>query len=128
MEIVKVKCEVLIVDDNNDLCSILQQVITDKCSIHIEHTLSTADAYLGKHEPNIILLDNNLPDGLGIQSIRNIRDAHPGVKIVLMTAEASEGLLERAIKEGAASFICKPFTAAVLNEMIFTLCPYLRAA
>ncbi len=121
-------CPVLIVDDDNDLCLILERVITDKCSVHVEHNLKSAEYYLAKLEPTIILLDNDLPDGTGVRSIRHILSDHPRVKIVLMTADDSKGLQERAIQEGAVQFIAKPFQASRINEIIFSLCPELNAA
>lgn len=121
-------CPVLIVDDDNDLCRILGVTITRKCSVHVEHTLKNAENYLTRLEPSIILLDNNLPDGSGVKSIKSMLELCPEVKIVLMTADTSEGLAEKAMKEGAARFIAKPFRASLINEIIFSLCPELRAA
>jgi len=121
-------CPVLIVDDDNDLCLILERVITDKCSVHVEHNLRNAEIYLTQLEPSIILLDNNLPDGTGVWSIKDILKDHPAVKIVLMTADDSNGLKEKAIREGAVIFIAKPFRASMINEIILSLCPELRAA
>jgi two-component system response regulator CitB len=121
-------CPVLIVDDDNDLCLILEKAITDKCSVHVEHDLKSAENYLTQLEPSIILLDNNLPDGTGVRSIRHILSYHPDIKIVLMTADDSKGLQERAIQEGAVQFIAKPFRASKINEIILSLCPELNAA
>jgi DNA-binding NtrC family response regulator len=116
-------CPVLIIDDDNDLCLILERIITDKYSIHVEHNLRNAESYLTKQEPSVILLDNNLPDGTGVTSIKDILKDHPGIKIVLMTADDSKGLKDQAIREGAAIFITKPFRASMINEILFSLCP-----
>jgi two-component system chemotaxis response regulator CheY len=121
-------CDVLIVDDDNDLCRILEFVITDKCSVHVEHSLDGADHYLADRKPDIILLDNNLPDGLGVKAIKHMLQIYPEVKIVLMTADDSKGLQEMAMDEGAAKFIAKPFQARIINDVILSLCPPLRAA
>lgn|ERR1035437_5698122 len=121
-------CPVLIVDDDNDLCTILGFVITNKCSVHVEHTLKNAENYMARLEPSIILLDNDLPDGSGVKFIKSMLELYPEVKIVLMTADRSEGLAEKAMQEGAARFIAKPFKASLINEIIFSLCPELRAA
>lgn len=128
MEKNKNNCVVLIVDDDNDLCRILEFVITNKCSVHSEHTIRDAENYLSCRKPDIIFLDNSLPDGSGIKSIKNIHSLYPDVKIVLMTSDTTEGLQEKAIRDGAVKFIGKPFKAAVINELIMTLCPELRAA
>ena len=64
-------CPVLIVDDDNDLCKLLQLMVSRICPVHIEHTLKDAGSYLAATRPEIslpkiILLDNNLPDGAGV--------------------------------------------------------------
>lgn len=121
-------CPVLIIDDDNDLCLILERAITDICSVHVEHNLRNAETYLTKLHPSIILLDNNLPDGSGVRSIKRILRHNPDVKIVLMTADDSKGLKERAMQEGAAEFIAKPFRASMINEIILSLCPEVNVA
>jgi len=121
-------CPVLIVDDDNDLCQILIRMLPKVCSAHVEHTLEMAESYLSRLRPEIILLDNNLPDGHGIQHIRTMLGFHPDAKIVLMTSDTSKGLKENALEEGAVRFISKPFSAADLSRVIFSLCPELPAA
>jgi DNA-binding NtrC family response regulator len=121
-------CDVLIVDDDNDLCRILEFVIADKCSVHVEHSLVGADHYLADRQPDIILLDNNLPDGLGVKAISHMLQIYPKVKIVLMTADDSKGLQEMAMDEGAVKFIAKPFLVEMINDVILSLLPPMRAA
>ncbi len=128
MENNDITCSVLIVDDDNDLCEILAAVIIKICAVHVEHTLKSAEIYLSKLKPVIILLDNNLPDGTGVSHIKSILALYPDVKIVIMTADISVGLREMAIEEGAVKFITKPFRAKTLNEIIFSICAELRAA
>jgi DNA-binding NtrC family response regulator len=121
-------CPVLIVDDDNDLCNILEIILKRLCPVHVEHDLRSAEFYLIQKKPDIILLDNNLPDGLGVSYIKHILQMYPDAKIVLMTADASFGLMERAIHEGAIKFVAKPFRASVINDVILSICPELRAA
>jgi two-component system, OmpR family, response regulator len=121
-------CPILIVDDDSDLCLVLAARLRNICPVHVEHNLDNTEKYLRKEKPVIILLDNNLPDGLGIRYIRHVLDLYPDVKIVLMTADTSARLNESAIYEGAIKFIAKPFRMADINELIFSICPDLRAA
>jgi DNA-binding NtrC family response regulator len=121
-------CDVLIVDDDNDLCRILEIVIADRYSVHVEHSLDGADHYLADRQPDIILLDNDLPDGLGVKAIKHMLQIYPKVKIVLMTADDSKGLQDMAMDEGAAKFMAKPFRAGMINDVILSLLPSMRAA
>jgi DNA-binding NtrC family response regulator len=118
--------EVLVIDDDNDLCRIITAIL--RCPVHVEHTLTKAEVYLVGFKPLVILLDNNLPDGKGIEFIKEILKVYPDIKIILMTSDSSEGLKEKAYDEGAVSFIAKPFKASLLNEVLGSICPDLKAA
>lgn len=121
-------CPVLIVDDDNDLCRILERIIRKVCPVHSEHNLRNAECYLAGSKPDIVLLDNNLPDGLGVRYISHILALYPDVNVVLMTSDTSSGLEEKAIHDGAVRFIAKPFRASAINDLILSICPDLRAA
>ena len=121
-------CPVLVVDDDNDLCKMMEAIVRKICPVHSEHDLQSAENYLARLKPEIIFLDNNLPDGTGVLFIKAILHFYPDVKIVLMTADVSMGLKEKAIDEGAVRFIAKPFRSSMINELIFSICPNLRAA
>ena len=129
-----IKCSVLIVDDDNDLCNILSGVIRKICPVHVEHSLKNADQYLEELNmavvvlPDIVLLDNNLPDGAGVKYIKHIHDQYPEIKVVLMTADSTEGLKEKAFLEGATYFISKPFRITSISDILLSICPGLRAA
>jgi DNA-binding NtrC family response regulator len=127
------KCPILLVEDNEDLCKILVTVLTRICPVHVEHTLACARLYLSSLEenpsfPTIILLDNNLPDGNGFDYLASLHHSYPAIKLVLMTADSSEGLKEKAISEGATYFIAKPFQTAAMRHFILSVCPELRVA
>ncbi len=119
------KCSILVVEDDEDLCTILRLVITNKCILHFEHTLTNAENYLHVEIPDVVLLDNNLPDGLGVGFIKPMLELYPALKIVLMTADTTIGLNNRALHEGATQFISKPFAGALINKIIYSLCPEL---
>lgn len=128
MEIQQWTCPILVIDDDNDLCDILEVIIRKHCPVHFEHDLKSAGNYLTKVKPEIIFLDNNLPDGIGLLYIKTILHFCPDVKIILMTSDQSIGIKELAMEEGATNFIEKPFKARMINEMILEICPNLRAA
>jgi two-component system response regulator PilR (NtrC family) len=114
-------CAILIVDDDKDLCRLAAAILKGICTVHIEHTLRNAEIYLTREKTNLILLDNNLPDGSGVDAIKGMLRAYPGMKIVLMTADLSPGLKDQAIREGAAEFLAKPFPPSLMNNVITSL-------
>lgn len=69
--------------------------------------------------PDWIFIDNNLPDGKGVQAIRQIRDVHPGknAKVVMMSAMTN--LRDEAFRNGADFFLDKPISFVEVKN-IFT--------
>ena len=56
--------KVLIVEDEGDMCLLLNILLTGK-DMELDHVknLSAAEQYLQKEQPSVIILDNKLPDG-----------------------------------------------------------------
>ena len=78
---------VLIIDDETDFCLLLKTYfIRQNYEVHIFHTLSEGMMNLGKINPDIIFLDNNLPDGLGWEKTEYICQHFPKTQINLISA------------------------------------------
>lgn len=79
--------KVLIVDDEVDHCLLLKQFLTKKnCEVHIAHTLSEGLDILNNIKPHALMLDNNLPDGMGWDRADEIHNKYPGMNITLISA------------------------------------------
>ena len=64
----------------------------------------------GKLKPDLVTVDFTMPEKGGLESLEEIQAAHPGVKVIAVTALGSQKLLqEDAKKAGAAAMIGKPF-------------------
>lgn len=114
--------EALIVEDEIDICFLLTGILRKK-NLHTAfvNTLHDAEASLITVSPNILFLDNNLPDGLGVDFIRHIKQLHPLTKVIMITANDTIADKERALKAGADFFIGKPFTRDIINKTIDSL-------
>ena len=81
------KKKVLIIDDEVDFCLLMQFYLSKKnCEVSISHTLQDGLGLVHDKTPDIVILDNNLPDGLGWPAAKNILDAAPGVHLFLISA------------------------------------------
>ncbi len=60
----------------------------------------------------------NLPDGRGVDIIHDIKSGHPGMRIIMITADDSIANRHKALKAGADYFIGKPFTTDAINKTI----------
>ncbi|MCW3111273.1 MAG: response regulator [Segetibacter sp.] len=81
------KKKVLIIDDEVDFCLLMQFYLSKKnCDVSISHTLHDGLGLVQNNTPDIVILDNNLPDGLGWPAAKNILEAAPGVHLFLISA------------------------------------------
>ena len=78
---------VLIVDDEIDLCLMIKLFLTKKnYEVHTAHTLSDGFKKMNSLLPDALLLDNNLPDGMGWKVADNIHEKYPEMHITLISA------------------------------------------
>ena len=110
------QAKVLMVEDSVSLSTIYKAYLQDSdYKLVAVETLGSAHAALGAFQPDIILLDIELPDGNGMDFLEEaVRQEHPP-KIIIMTAHGSSDMAVQAINKGAFDFLTKPFDAARLK-------------
>lgn len=113
--------KVLIIEDEGDLCLLLN-ILLDGKGMEVDHvqTLAKAEEYLLQEQPSLVLLDNRLPDGFGIDFIRIIKEKYPATKIIMITG-VDAAAQDVALENGADTFLKKPFTKAELDESVTAL-------
>ena len=111
--------EVLIVDDEIDICYLLSGILRQR-NLHPGYVNSLAEARnaLNKNYPSLLFLDNRLPDGLGLDFISFVKKTYPQTKIIMITAHDSSMERNRAYAEGADLFIGKPLNRELINAAI----------
>jgi DNA-binding NtrC family response regulator len=109
----------MIIDDDEDLGRLLAHILEER-KIHVltVHSLTEAEAYLTYLKPTVIFLDNSFPEGLGINFIKSIRLADDEIKIIMMTADASMWIEEKAIDEGVSFFLRKPLSKKLIDKTL----------
>ena len=102
--------KILIIEDEGEMCLVLNILLSNE-DIELEHvkSLSAAEEYLSKELPSLIVLDNKLPDGFGVDYISYIRNKYPSMKIVMITGYDASAK-DVAMENGADMFLEKPFT------------------
>lgn len=109
---------VLIVEDDRALGDGLCLALKDP---ELELTLcrSLAAARAAAEKPfDLLLLDINLPDGNGLDLLRELRDASNPVPIILLTANDMETDIVAGLESGADDYVTKPFSLAVLRARV----------
>lgn len=109
----------LIIDDETDICYLLSTLLRQKNleTVYV-NTLSDAAIVLKTENPELIFLDNHLPDGLGMNFIEYIKLHHPHVKIIMITAHDTASDKQKALQTGADYFIGKPFTKDIIYKAL----------
>ena len=113
----------LIIDDETDICYLLSRLLKHKNleTAYVNSLSAATNALKNEESPEIIFLDNHLPDGLGMNYINFIKANHPSSKIVMITAHDSADDRARAMEQGADLFIGKPFTSDVIYKAVEAL-------
>ncbi len=106
--------EVLIVDDEADICQLISETLEDE-GYHTRRALDGARAIEAIQErcPDLIILDIWLGDSQfdGIKLLELIKKDHPSLPVIMMSGHGTIETAVQAIKMGAYDFIEKPFKA-----------------
>ncbi|MBP9103410.1 MAG: response regulator, partial [Chitinophagaceae bacterium] len=100
--------KVLVVEDDGEMGLVLDMILSGK-NIQLDYVncLLSAEEYLQEQEPAVILLDNQLPDGLGVDFISYLKKKYPAIKIIMISGLGSAR--DVALANGAEVFFEKPF-------------------
>lgn len=79
--------KILIIDDEVDFCLLLKSFFLHKdVEIQVAYTLTSGLKAIEKYKPDILFLDNNLPDGLGWNMLTAIINQYPEMELNLISA------------------------------------------
>src|SRR6266446_1604937 len=118
------KIKALIIEDEMDIRYLVSNILKQRgVQSVLAGSLSEAEKILEQDfpPPRIIFLDNYLPDGLGINYIREIKKRFPASKVVMITAHDNLSDREKARFEGVDFFITKPFSKELIFKTIDSL-------
>lgn len=110
---------VLVIDDQPGIRRLLIEVLTEEGYVVAE----AANGYDGLQKakdlhPALMLMDMKMPGMDGIETLRELKRAGIGDKVIMMTAYGELDLVNEAKEIGAADYITKPFDIVALCQMI----------
>lgn len=71
-----------------------------------------------KHEPDVVLMDINMPNVSGIQATKKIFTKYPDVKVIILSIHDDENYVTHALKSGANGYLLKEMDSKTLIEAI----------
>ncbi len=110
---------VLIVDDEPDICYLFDRIL-HKRNLKTGYACNLADAAraMYSNRPSLVFLDNNLPDGQGIDFIPYLKRHYPDTRVIMVTANDSVFDKKRAFQQGADGFLSKPLSLDLINRAL----------
>jgi len=110
---------ILVVDDEPDLRELLEITLV-KMGLDVDsaESLGAARDLLTGHEYSLVLTDMRLPDGLGIELVREISSANKNLPVAVLTAFGSADNAVAALKAGAFDYLSKPVGLDQLRLMV----------
>lgn len=109
----------LIIDDQFEICQLLKLILNlSHISSVYTGTLRETREVLSTFIPDIIFIDQNLPDGLGFNEIPKIKKLLPEATIIAMTTLITPSQKVELINNGASFTLEKPFTIQQINKLV----------
>lgn len=107
--------KILVIEDDVRIRRFLRAALTTAGHrVHEAGTASQGWIEATTRQPDVILLDLGLPDGDGLDLIRQIRDSRHDVPILVISVRGYEGDKIAALDAGAEDFVTKPFSSGEL--------------
>jgi DNA-binding NtrC family response regulator len=111
------KIKVLIIDDEEDFCQVIASFLKKRGHVAtFTHTLESGFEQLKKINPQILFLDNHLPDGRGWQHIQHLVKNYPSMKINLISAYKDNNNLVPVDEN--VTVLEKPLSLRQLDEIL----------
>ncbi|MEK7764253.1 MAG: PAS domain S-box protein [Nitrospirota bacterium] len=110
---------ILIVEDNQDLVMGLQDLLHhDGYAVTAAGTVAAALKLIRAHRFNAILLDLGLPDGDGLEVLKESQRLDPSLPVVIVTAHISSDRTVGSLTQGAYAYLTKPYDREELRHTL----------
>ncbi|OKL52111.1 response regulator transcription factor [Buchananella hordeovulneris] len=115
---------ILVADDETLLRDALSEVLGLQADLEVVAVAANgteAIAAIEKHQPDVALLDLQMPGADGVEVVETVTRRVPTTRCLILTSHARPGHLKRALQAGARGFVPKTTSARVLGDVIRTL-------
>jgi len=115
------RVRVLLADDHELVRAGVRKVLENSPGIEVVGEASSGDETLKKLaelDPDVLLLDLNMPGGDGFEVLRRARDEAGGARIVVLSLHVQAEYVSRAVRDGADGYLSKDLAVAELPDAI----------
>ena len=112
--------KVMLVDDSKTMRNIQKGILSQLGYSQIEEACDGLDALskVGTFEPELMLVDWNMPNMDGLTFVKEYRAKGNTTPIIMVTTEAEKARVVEAITAGVNNYVLKPFTPEMLCQRI----------
>lgn len=110
--------KILIIDDDESIIWVIKKALEPAGYKVSSRTRLASGLRAAEDQPAVILLDLMLPDGSGLDGLRELRTSHPETIVIMITANAMMDSTISAMKEGAYDYLEKPFDIEELKILV----------
>jgi len=112
---------VILVDDHPLFRRGVAELLQDSGHFNVVAEFSGPDSVLkhvAEHQPDLILMDLNMPDGDGLELLRQVKQASDQIQVVMLTASDDPVHLMEALRLGAEGYLLKDTEPALILERL----------
>lgn len=105
------KIRVLIVDDVAETRENIRKLLQFESDVEVVGTARSGKEgiqFANEMDPDVVLMDINMPDVDGITATENIRQKMPHIQVVILSVQGDQNYMRRAMLAGARDFLTKP--------------------
>ncbi len=109
----------LVVDDDAATTEAVAELVQrEGFATEVAGSLKDARAQMNRLPPDVMLIDLELPDGEGLDLVRELKESRPAVEAVVITGHASVDNAIKALRMGVTDYLTKPVDVARLKAIL----------
>lgn len=113
--------KVLVVDDHRSYAEALSLAVSIEPGFHSVGSVpdvESAIAAVREHEPDVVIIDWQLPEVDGVEGVRHLLLTDPRLKVIMITGHAESSLRRLAAMAGASAFLAKESSIAEILQSV----------
>ncbi|MDD4182680.1 MAG: response regulator [Candidatus Omnitrophica bacterium] len=109
---------ILICDDEEGVRESLNLILGEEYKVDFVNNGNEALQYLSKTNPDLVIMDIKMPQKNGLETLKELRQKKPNLKVIMVTGYQSVETAAEASKCGILEYITKPFESSLVKETV----------
>jgi len=111
--------KLVVIDDDKDTCEYLKEFFEQrKCIVLTANSGAEGLSIIKEEKPDIVLLDVKMEGMNGLETLKEIKNFDPTIKVIMVTVASDQETHQKAVELGADDFIKKPLNTGYLEGTV----------